>query len=64
MESCIVDKYTIELIVGDGSYEGHGRTKVIVIESNLTSQEIKAAYSLGANKSGVDLSTIDNILTA
>lgn len=50
-----MDKYIVELIVGDWSNDGHGQTDVTVIESNLTPSEVKAAYSLGVDKCGYGL---------
>lgn len=47
--------HIIELVVGDFSGDGHGQTDTTVIRSNLSPKEIRTAYQLGVNKSGVEL---------
>lgn len=40
----------IQFLMGDRSYDGHGRTSVHHYESNMTKQEIEAAYAAGVQK--------------
>ena len=49
-------EYTISLTLGDWSDDGHGKTEVFVIKSNLTSTEIDDAYERGTKILGFDLS--------
>lgn len=49
-------EYTISLTLGDWSDDGHGKTEVFVIKSNLTSAEINDAYTFGTKILGFDLS--------
>lgn len=45
----------IEIIMGDTSADGHGQTDSIYIESNLTVQQIQAAYNKGTKLVGFNL---------
>lgn len=61
--------YTIELVVGDWSHDGHCQTDTVVISSNLSKKDIVKAYGLGVQISGVNLEKIasdyeDGYLTA
>jgi hypothetical protein len=44
----------IELIVGDWSNDGHGRTRMFTIASNLTKAELEKAYEAGVKIVGFD----------
>jgi len=46
---------TINLVVGDWSDDGHGRTETITINTNLTRSEVQRAYKAGVELIGVDL---------
>jgi hypothetical protein len=48
--------YTITLVAGDWSHDGHSISHNEWIKSNLTSKEIQKAYKDGVEKIGVDLS--------
>lgn len=45
----------IELVVGDPSHDGHGLTRSIIIDSNLSEKDLNRAYILGSNKLSFDL---------
>lgn len=45
----------INLIVGDWSGDGHEKTEVFIIESNLSPDEIKDAYAKGSKILGFNL---------
>ena len=47
--------HTIELLMGDPSSDGHGKTATYVIESNLTRKEMDLAYEKGTEILGFDL---------
>lgn len=47
--------HTTTLTVGDWSHDGHGRTEVRTILSNLTTNEIQEAYKKGAQQLDFDL---------
>lgn len=40
----------IQLVLGDWSNDGHGKTDSVFIESNLTAQQIQDAYVAAMNK--------------
>lgn len=46
---------TINLVVGDWSNDGHGRTDTITISTNLSRSAVQKAYKAGAEVVGVDL---------
>lgn len=48
-------KHKIDLIVGDWSRDGHEKSEVVKIKSNLTLEELQAAYKDGSKLIGVDL---------
>lgn len=48
-------KNTINLVVGDWSDVGHGKTEAVTIESNLTTEELKKAYKKATKLLGFDL---------
>lgn len=48
-------KYVTNLIMGDQWDDGHGKMRVITLDSNLTSEEIALAYEKGKVDIGVDL---------
>lgn len=48
--------YTINLICGDPSNDGHGQTSAQMIYSNLTLSEIEEAYTKGVAVIGLDVS--------
>ncbi len=48
--------YMINLVMGDQSGDGHGRTEHVTIISNLEKKDIEIAYKAGAKKTKVDLS--------
>lgn len=41
--------------MGDSSNDGHGRTKSIMIDSNISANELYKSYNLGCNILGFDL---------
>lgn len=43
------------MVVGDWSNDGHGQTETLVIESNLSHEEIEAAYAKGVKEFGLDV---------
>lgn len=45
----------INLIVGDWSWDGHGKTETITIKSNLTSNEVEKAFEAGASILGYNI---------
>lgn len=47
--------YTIRIVRGDSSGDGHGRTSTIFYLSSLTAREVCAAYHKGTNILGFDL---------
>lgn len=47
--------YTLNLILGDWSHDGHEKTETITIKTNLSKEQIKSAYIKGSNLIGVDL---------
>lgn len=47
----------INLIVGDWSGDGHGKTDTVTIKCNLTAKQVEAAYDKGARSSGFDPSS-------
>ena len=47
--------YTIELIAGDPSGDGHKMTDNLIISSNLTRDQIRHAYKVGTALVGFDL---------
>jgi hypothetical protein len=47
--------HTVNIVVGDWSHDGHSMTETYTIESNLTGDEIEAAYKKGTEKLGFDL---------
>ena len=44
----------INLVMGDWSSDGHGKTETVSIKSNLDKEEIKAAYKAGTKILGFD----------
>jgi len=46
--------YIINLVLGDWSNDGHGRTTTFNIFTNLSKDEIDQAYKLGTNHLGID----------
>lgn len=57
MSKKIIDpdlKFTINLVLGDWSNDGHGWTETVVICSNLDTKSLEKAYKAGAKKAGVD----------
>lgn len=51
---------TINLVVGDWSDDGHGKTDTITITSNFTMEQIEQAYKDGRGLVGVNLSNVCN----
>jgi len=51
-------KQIVDLIVGDWSSDGHGRTEKISIKSNLNKSQIQDAYKKGVEISGVNLEQV------
>jgi hypothetical protein len=51
----MTQQYTITLIAGDWSHDGHNATQTYNISSNLTQKEIEKAYKKGVKKIGVNL---------
>lgn len=47
--------HIISLVLGDWSGDGHSKTDIVNISSNLSKKEIEKAYSLGTKKIGFDL---------
>ena len=47
--------HRIDLIVGDWSGDGHGKSQTVVINSNLPKGELMAAYQAGTKLVGFDL---------
>lgn len=47
--------HTVSLVVGDWSHDGHGKTDVVVINSNKTGDQIKGAYSAAVKMTGLNL---------
>lgn len=45
----------INLIVGDWSDDGHGRTSSFTIEANMPLYEVENSYKMGVLKTGLDL---------
>jgi len=48
-------KHIINLVVGDWSHDGHGKSSIVTIRSSLTKSEIDNAYFEGSNKVGFSL---------
>lgn len=48
-------RYVINLVLGDWSNDGHGRTKTYTIDSNLSIDAINSAYKLGFSLIGHDI---------
>jgi hypothetical protein len=46
-------KHIIILVLGDWSHDGHGKSSIVTIRSNLTKPEIEAAYREGIKKVGI-----------
>jgi hypothetical protein len=46
--------YTINLVIGDWSHDGHGKSDHFTIESNLTTKEMNQAYKSGSIILGFD----------
>lgn len=46
---------TINLVLGDWSHDGHGKSETVTIETNLTVKQIANAYKKGSKKIGFDL---------
>jgi hypothetical protein len=46
--------HTTSLVMGDWSRDGHCSSETIMISSNLTKNEIEAAYQVGSEKLGFD----------
>lgn len=46
---------TISLRMGDWSDDGHGKTEIVTIKTNLTFAQLNKAYSAGVKKVGFDL---------
>jgi hypothetical protein len=49
-------KHTVELVLGDWSDDGHGKTATFVITSNLDGSGIEKAYQAGTKILGFDFS--------
>lgn len=47
--------YMINLVCGDSSYDGHGRTRSFLCLSSVNKEEIHRAYALGWKTLGVNL---------
>ncbi len=47
--------HTTTLVLGDWSDDGHGKTDLVIIESNLDKEEIWAAYRKASKKLGFKL---------
>lgn len=47
--------YTINLVLGDPSHDGHNQSDTVVIKSNLTLKQLETAYELGSKVVGFDL---------
>lgn len=45
---------TVQLIIGDWSDDGHGKTDTVVVRSNLDARGIEAAYQAGLKKLAED----------
>ncbi len=54
-----MSNYTINLVIGDWSGDGHSMHQTITIESNLHVDEINKAYEKGCDILGIDF--VDNI---
>ena len=48
------EKYNITLVMGDPYDDGHGKTDIVNIVSNLSAKEIKKAYTKGSKKNRFD----------
>lgn len=48
-------KHVINLVVGDWSHDGHGKTQLVTIRSSLSGTEIEEAYKNGVKIIGFDL---------
>jgi len=46
----------INLVIGDWSDDGHGKTHTVTVKSNLLKENIDRAYLEGVKKIGVDIS--------
>lgn len=51
----IMSKNIINFVIGDWSYDGHGRTRDIKISSNLSDGQIEKAYKKAVKKIGFNL---------
>lgn len=47
-------KYNLQLVLGDWSHDGHNQTDFILLNTNLSKDEIKDAYALAIKKLGFD----------
>lgn len=61
-------KNIVELNMGDWSDDGHGKTQSLIIQTNLTTTQISAAFDKGVKKIGLDITKCcinyeDNSLT-
>jgi hypothetical protein len=46
---------TIEIVVGDWSADGHGRTETVVITTDYTAKEVEKAFNAGVKKTGFNI---------
>lgn len=47
--------FMINLVLGDDSGDGHGRTETVTIRSNIDKEEVSKAYKAGVNVTGIDV---------
>lgn len=48
---------TLEIVMGDWSNDGHGRTEKVVISTDFTREEVEKAFKAGVEKTGFDITT-------
>jgi hypothetical protein len=48
-------KHSVNLVMGDPWDDGHGKSEVVMIETNLGVKEIQKAFKAGAKKIGIPL---------
>ena len=53
-----MNMHQIELIVGDSSGDGHEKTEMIIIKSNLDKVELAQAFADGCKKTDVDFENL------
>lgn len=50
--------YIINLHMGDSSNDGHEKSAIVTIRSNITKTNVEAAYAAGVKKTNVDWSNV------